>query len=99
MHVPAFALALLALAASTAAQQLDKPFRVQAGGKPIDVDLGHAAPYFADFDGDRVRDLIVGQYGKGRCRVYKNVGSNREPRFETFSWLEAGGDVAYVDGG
>ena len=83
-------------AADAAAQQLDMPFRVQAGGVPIDVDGGHAAPYVADFDGDGVRDLLVGQFAKGRCRVYKNLGTNVAPRFHDFRFFEAGGRVAEV---
>ncbi|MDE0961344.1 MAG: hypothetical protein OSB09_11260, partial [Planctomycetota bacterium] len=28
------------------------PVRLEANGKPIDVTIGHAAPYIIDFDGD-----------------------------------------------
>lgn len=88
-----------ALAASVAAQQFETPFRVQAGGKAIDVEVGHAAPYVVDFDGDGVRDLLVGQFGKGRCRIYKNTGTNAQPQFGEFTFLEAGGKVAEVAAG
>ncbi|HZN41653.1 MAG TPA: hypothetical protein VFD82_22810 [Planctomycetota bacterium] len=87
------------LAASMAAQQFETPFRVQAGGKPIDVDIGHAAPYVVDFDGDGVRDLLVGQFGNGRCRIYKNTGTNATPQFGEFTFLEAGGKIAEVAAG
>ena len=87
------------LAASLAAQQFETPFRVQAGGKPIDVDVGHAAPYVVDFDGDGVRDLLVGQFGKGRCRIYKNTGTNQAPQFGDFTYLMAGGSEAEVAAG
>ena len=42
----------------------DPPVRIQAAGKPIDVTVGHAAPYLHDFDGDGLRDLLVGEFGK-----------------------------------
>jgi len=87
------------LAASLAAQQFETPFRVQAGGKPIDVDIGHAAPFVVDFDGDGVRDLLVGQFGNGRCRIYKNTGTNSAPKFGEFTFLEAGGKTAEVAAG
>lgn len=87
------------LVASAAAQQFETPFRLQAGGKPIDVDVGHAAPYVVDFDGDGVRDLLVGQFGQGRCRIYKNTGSDAAPQFGEFKFLEAGGKVAEVKAG
>ena len=87
------------LAASLAAQSFETPFRVQAGGKPIDVDVGHAAPYVVDFDGDGVRDLLVGQFGKRRCRIYKNTGTNTAPKFDEFTFFEAGGKKAEVAAG
>jgi hypothetical protein len=46
------------------AADLRAPVRVMAGGQPIDVTVGHAAPYVMDVDGDGVRDLLVGEFGK-----------------------------------
>src|SRR4030095_11855918 len=85
--------------ASPAAQRFETPFRVQAGGKPIDVDIGHAAPFVVDFDGHGVRDLLVGQFGHGRRRIYKNTGTNSAPKFGEFTFLEAGGKTAEVAAG
>ena len=34
-----------------------------SAGAPIDVTVGHAAPYVIDFDGDGLRDLLVGEFG------------------------------------
>lgn len=59
----------------------DPPFRVSAGDKWIDVDIGHAAPLFLDWDRDGLRDLLVGQFGEGKLRIYRNVGTAREPKF------------------
>jgi len=39
------------------------PVRLEANGVPIDVTIGHAASYVIDFDGDGVRDLLVGEFG------------------------------------
>ncbi|MCI0747754.1 MAG: hypothetical protein L0Y58_20295, partial [Verrucomicrobia subdivision 3 bacterium] len=50
------------------ASELQPPFRVEAGGKPIDVEIGHAAPWVADFNGDGKFDLLVGQFGNGKLR-------------------------------
>jgi hypothetical protein len=63
------------------AKELLPPVRLEAAGKPIDTEIGHAAPFVGDFDGDGVRDLLVGQFGSGICWVYRNVGSNTQPRF------------------
>jgi hypothetical protein len=101
-------------------KELLPPVRIVAGGKPIDVTTGHAAPYVLDFDGDGVRDLLVGEFGdgefpaaelpanlaegwkrpdtfaNGRLRIYRNRGTDTEPRFQDFEFLQAGGAVATV---
>ncbi len=46
----------------------EPPIRIQAGGTPIDVTTGHAAPCVYDFDGDGVRDLLVGEFGDGEFK-------------------------------
>ncbi len=93
------------------------PVRLEANGVPIDVTIGHAAPYVIDFDGDGVRDLLVGEYGdvdypverlpkrlqeaakkssysQGKLRIYRNHGSDEEPRFKDFEYLRAGREDA-----
>jgi hypothetical protein len=85
--------------------------RLMSGDKPIDVTTGHASPYVYDFNGDGVRDLLVGEFGSGiyrgettsksslanaRLRVYLNVGSNATPRYDGFKYLQAGGENASV---
>ena len=79
-------------------ESLSTPFRVMAGDEPINVDIGHAAPWLGDFDGDGVRDLLVGQFGQGKLRIYRNKGSNAEPSFDEYEWFMAGrveGKVPY----
>lgn len=83
--------ACLALAASTRDVRLTQPERLLVGDKPIDVEIGHAAPLFVDFDGDGLRDLLVGQFGDGKLRIYKNVGDARAPKFADFQWFVADG--------
>ena len=40
--------------------RLAPPVRLEAAGVPIDVTVGHAAPYIIDFDGDGVPSINVG---------------------------------------
>ncbi|MFH2000804.1 MAG: hypothetical protein ABIK28_14075 [Planctomycetota bacterium] len=56
------------------------PVRVEAAGSPIDTDVGHAAPFVADFNDDGVQDLLVGQFGGGLLRFYCNEGTHRDPK-------------------
>jgi hypothetical protein len=91
----------LALAGATAAAagELGAPVRIEAAGQPIDVEVGHAAPFVGDFDGDHADDLLVGQFGGGKLRVYRNVGTNEGPTFDDFSWFQAGGADGTVPSG
>lgn len=60
--------------------ELKQPVRLEAAGKPIDTEIGHAAPFVCDFDGDGVQDLLVGQFGNGQLWIYHNEGTNAKPR-------------------
>jgi hypothetical protein len=91
--------ALLILAVAPTKIVLDEPFLATAGGNIIKVEVGHAAPIFADYDGDGLKDLLVGQFGNGRMRIYKNVGTATQPSFDKFEWFQAGGQIAQVDAG
>ena len=75
---------VLASLATTAgislSSELADPVRIEAAGKPIDTEIGHAAPFVCDFDGDGLKDLLVGQFGDGLLWIYRNEGTNSEPR-------------------
>jgi hypothetical protein len=75
---------------------LAPPAMLLAAGKPIDVDVGHAAPCLADLKGDGSVYLLVGQFGGGKVRAYPNTGSKSQPRFDRFEWLHADGALASV---
>jgi hypothetical protein len=79
--------------------ELAAPVRLLADGAPIDTDVGHAAPYLYDWDKDGVRDLLVGQFGEGKLRIYRNTGTEKEPRYGELTWFETGGAVVKVPTG
>jgi hypothetical protein len=78
---------------------LAAPVKLMAGGKPIDVDIGHAAPCVADWNGEGVLHLLVGQFGEGKLRIYRNVGTKDNPRFDKFVWFQEGAAGGKVPSG
>lgn len=88
-------LVIVGLAASAAAaafsDELAEPIRIEAGGKPIDTEIGHAAPFVCDFDGDGVQDLLVGQFGNGQLWIFRNEGTNAQPKLAAGVKFKEGG--------
>ena len=77
--------------------ELLPPVQIQAGGRALDVEHeGHSAPFIGDFFEDGGLALLVGQYYDGRLRIYRNTGRRTKPRFESYTWFEAGGKIASV---
>jgi hypothetical protein len=75
---------------------LADPVKIMAAGKPIAVDIGHAAPFVLDINKDGRKDLIIGQFDGGKARVYLNRGTDADPKFDDFTYLKAGGADATV---
>ena len=72
---------LVATAGICLSAELEPPVRLEADGKPIDAaEIGHAAPFVCDFDGDGLKDLLVGQFKDGLLWIYRNEGTNSEPK-------------------
>ena len=92
-------LASLLAAAEPVAGDLSPPVQLQAGGRPINVDMGHAAPFVADLKGEGQMVLLVGQFGQGKLRLYPNLGTRSEPKFDRFEWFQAGGQVVSLPAG
>jgi hypothetical protein len=91
----AFPLVVWAIAACRAAD-FEVPLRLEAAGLVIRVESpGYAAPCWADIDGDGLKDLLVGQFKKGKIRVFKNLGGGK---LAAGNWLKAEGEVAEVPG-
>ncbi|MBN1433553.1 hypothetical protein JW921_02265 [Candidatus Fermentibacterales bacterium] len=69
---------------------------IECSGADIDIG-GYSDPFVADWDGDGLRDLIVGQYYSpgytdyGKIRWYPNEGTNPSPVFSTYDYIQADG--------
>ncbi len=91
---------LAAWAMAVEAGELAAPVHVMADGQPLDVGgIGYAAPFMGDYDGDGVRDLLVGEFSQGRLRIYRNLGTNSEPRFGGYEWFKDGAETGRVPSG
>jgi len=75
----------LGLGQQPAGSELLPPVRLSAGGEPIDVTVGHAAPLMLDVDGDGLRDLLVGEFGTGTFpgeRLPEDMGAFARDSFD-----------------
>ncbi len=97
--VASFVLMALVLADDGRPGDFFPPVRLEAGGAPIDTDVGHAAPFVADFDGDGVKDLLVGQFGGGVLWIFRNEGTNARPRLAAGSKWKDGSNDGVVPAG
>ncbi len=74
-------------------------FFVQANGGDLVVSASIPDPCVVDWDGDGVKDLVIGQFSSGKIRFYPNSGSNENPVFTNYSFLKAGGiDISMAFG-
>jgi hypothetical protein len=92
----AVTLSLTLVIAQQKTPTLKTPIIVKAAGSPIIANVGHAAPLLYDYNKDGRMDLIVGEFGGGRARVYLNKAKKGLPRFEGFTFIEANGVHASV---
>jgi len=66
---------------------------VKAKGKDIIVP-GYSVPSLADWNNDQLQDLIIGEGGgggRGKIRVYLNVGTEADPCFADYSYVQSAG--------
>jgi len=64
---------------STKNPQYEKPVKIEAGDKPIDV-YGEPSANFADFDNDGDLDIICGEF-LDKFTYFENIGSRTKPKY------------------
>jgi hypothetical protein len=76
--------------------QFSAPERLKAGDEYVRVESpGWACPCWHDVDRDGRKDLVVGQFSRGKMKVYKGLEGGKLAPGE---WLMASGKVAEVPG-
>jgi len=66
---------------------------VQANGVDIEVP-GYSVPSFVDWNNDNLKDLVIGEGGgnrDGKVRVYINVGTESNPQFSDYFYVQSEG--------
>lgn len=92
-------LLLMVSLAISATLDYQSPFKVNANGSPITLSLGHANPLITDWNGDGLKDLIVGQFSGAKLRYYENSGTNAAPVFTEFTYMQSdGSDISLSSG-
>jgi hypothetical protein len=61
------------------APEYEKPVKIEAGGKPVDV-FGMPSPNFGDFDGDGDLDLVCGEF-VDTFTYFENIGTRTKPKY------------------
>ena len=76
---------------SVVPDNLQDGIKLTANGEIINIEVGHLVPCVTDWNNDSKKDLIVGQFKNGNIRLYLNQGTDENPAFKDFSYLQAGG--------
>jgi len=90
---------LVSLQSAVLGDDLAPPVRLEADGQVIDTEIGHAAPFVCDFDGDGTQDLLVGQFGDGLLTIYRNEGTNAKPKLAAGAKFKEGNEDGRVPSG
>ena len=88
----------------------EKPFMIKAEGEILDTgEIGHAAPWLYDFNGDSKKDLLVGYFGKrdendksiqgGKLLIFYNIGTNKTPKYKKGEFFKVDSKLGTVPSG
>ena len=95
-------LCAVALGAVAATAHGDSPV-LRAGTNILDGSVslvvdGCAQPFVVDWNNDGKKDLLVGQFSSQKIRLYLNQGTDANPVFSGYSYLQAAGsDISLPD--
>ena len=90
--------------------QFKKPFMIKVDGEILNTcEVGHAAPWIYDFDSDGKDDLLVGYFGRrdaddpdiqgGKLLIFKNIGTQKNPKYKRGEFFMVDGKLGTVPSG
>lgn len=92
-------LALLVVGLCFAQAPAYQPYYYQeCAGVAIDVGY-YGAPCVADWDGDGVKDMVLGIFTGGNIRFYANENTNDSPVFTSYTNIQADGSSITLPSG
>jgi len=72
------------------APDLEAPVFIQEGGGDLKVDYC-SVPCAVDWNNDGAKDLLVGQFSYGYIKLFLNRGTDLNPLFNGWSYVESNG--------
>jgi len=90
--------ALSAGSLSADVPDLEEPLFIQNGGEDLTVDYC-SVPCVVDWDNDGKKDLLVGQLIGGHVKLFLNRGTDLNPHFDGWSYVESEGSPLSADWG
>ena len=73
----------------TGMPEIDAGSAVACAGLPISVTSGYSTPFVVDWNNDGMKDLLVGQLANGKIRLYLNAGTDAQPVFNAFTYIQS----------
>ncbi len=72
------------------APELEAPLFIQDNGQDLEVDYC-SVPCVVDWNEDGVKDLLVGQFSYGYIKLFENRGTDLNPLFNGWTYVESNG--------
>lgn len=96
---------LLAVAAFCDIPVFQDPVQINCAGEPITQIFGHLNPWMGDWNADGKPDLILGCFvgsaggQSANVALYENESDTDIPVFNTFEWMQGGGEYIHMCAG
>lgn len=78
------------------------PVPINCGGEPITQIFGHMNPWMGDWNGNGKTDMILGCYvgyagsTSANVALYLNESDTDIPVFNSFEWMQGGGEYIHM---